>query len=151
MQMIAGHFHRSPKASAKLREKQQLLGLPVHKVLNDCITRWESTLAMLKRFIEQHQAICLVFLENRDARQFMPSNDEISAVEELVGVLDVFITLTTGNNLGWIRPQCEIIESRTNAYRGFFSRLLYVVRACYLLVSSVKTNVSLPINQWCFL
>ena len=39
LQMSAGHFHRSPKASAKLHEKQQLLGLPVHNLLNDCIMR----------------------------------------------------------------------------------------------------------------
>ena len=62
LQMIAGHFHRSPKASAKLREKQQQLGLPVHKLLNDYITRWGSTYAMLNQFIEQQQAICAVFL-----------------------------------------------------------------------------------------
>ena len=74
LRMIAGHFHRSPKASAKLREKQQQLGLPVHKLLNDYITRWGSTYAMLNQFIEQQQAICAVFLENQDARQFMPSD-----------------------------------------------------------------------------
>ena len=39
LQMSAGHFHRSSKASAKLHEKQQLLGLPVHNLLNDCIMR----------------------------------------------------------------------------------------------------------------
>ena len=60
-------------------------------------------------------------------------------------------TLPAGNNLGWIHPQRGIIEPRVNAYRGYFSRLLYVARACNLLVSSVKTNVSLPINQWHFL
>ena len=43
LRMIAGHFHRSPKASAKLREKWQLHGLPVHKLLNNCIMRWGST------------------------------------------------------------------------------------------------------------
>ena len=94
LRMIAGHFHRSPKASAKLREKQQLLGLPTHKILNDCVTRWGSTFAMLKRFIEQQQAICAVFLENRDSRQFMPSDAELSAVEELVSVLDVLNSAT---------------------------------------------------------
>ena len=39
---IAGHFYRSPKAPAKLCEKQQLhvLGAPIHKLLlNDCVKR----------------------------------------------------------------------------------------------------------------
>ena len=60
-------------------------------------------------------------------------------------------TLPVENNLGWIHPQCGIIESHIIACRVFFSRLLYVPWACNLLVSSVKTNVSLPINHWLFL
>ena len=94
LRKIAGHFHRSSKASSKLRDKQQLLGLPTHKLLGDCVTRWGSTYAMLNRFIEQQQAICAVFLEDRDARQFMPSDDEISAAEELVAMLEVFHSAT---------------------------------------------------------
>ena len=49
---------------------------------------------MLNRFIEQQQAICAVFLENRDATQFMPSDDEISAAQELVEMLEVFYSAT---------------------------------------------------------
>ena len=64
---------------------------------------------------------------------------------------DIINTLPAGNNLGWIRPQRRIIESRVTACRVFFSMMLYVAQACNLLVSSVKTNVSLPINHWCFL
>ena len=64
LKSIAGHFHRSTKATAKLREKQQLLGLPIHTLPNDCDTRWGSTYTMLKRFIEQQQAICAAFLED---------------------------------------------------------------------------------------
>ena len=121
LRMIAGHFHRSPKASAKLREKQQQLGLPTHKILNDCVTRWGSTFAMLKRFIEQQQAICAVFLENRDSRQFMPSDAELSAVEELVSVLDVFNSATeivSGEKyptLGIVAPLLHKLLSHTLA------------------------------------
>ena len=49
---------------------------------------------MLNQFIEQQQAICAVFLENQDASQFMLSDDEISAAEELVEVLEVFHSAT---------------------------------------------------------
>ena len=65
--------------------------------------------------------------------------------------LQITNTMSTGNNLGWTCLQCGIIESHVTAYKVFFSRLLYAARACNLLVSSVKTNVTLPINQWCFL
>ena len=37
---------------------------------------------MLKRFIEQQKAICAVFLEDRDARQFMLSDVHYTIVEE---------------------------------------------------------------------
>ena len=61
-----------------------------------------------------------------------------------------FNTLPVGNNLCWIHPKCRIINSRVNTYRVFLLRLLYVAWACNLLISSVKTNASLPINQWHF-
>ena len=60
-------------------------------------------------------------------------------------------TLPTGNNFGWVCPQREIIEQRVNGY-SLLLRLLYMAQACNLLVSSsVKMNVSLPINLWRFL
>ena len=45
---------------------------------------------MLNRFIEQLQAICVASLDSRDTRQFMPSDDEISAAKKLLAVLEVF-------------------------------------------------------------
>ena len=39
LRKITGHFYRSPKASAKLHEKQLLLGAPIHKLLNDCVKK----------------------------------------------------------------------------------------------------------------
>ena len=72
---------------SKLREKQKLLGLSEHQLINDCITRWGSTYEMLKRFLEQQQAICAMLLEDGDNRTLMPSTDEIATMEELVGIL----------------------------------------------------------------
>ena len=91
---IVGHFHRSEKAMRNLRDKQKQLGAPIHKLINDCVTRWGSTYSMLQRFIEQQHPICAVYLEDRDARQFMPSDTEISAAEELVAILEVFHRVT---------------------------------------------------------
>ena len=36
-------FHRSWKKARDLCEKQQMLGLPEHKILGDVVTRWGST------------------------------------------------------------------------------------------------------------
>jgi len=51
---LISHFHRSPKATFKLRERQKFLSLPEHHLINDCITRWgRLTYEMLQRFLEQ--------------------------------------------------------------------------------------------------
>ena len=91
---LVAHFHRSPKSMSKLREKQKLLGLPEHQLINDCITRWGSTYEMLKRFLEQQQAICAMLLEDGDNRSLMPSTDEITTMEELVEILKHFYEAT---------------------------------------------------------
>lgn len=87
---LVGHFHRSNKAASRLREKQQLLGIKDHCLINDCVTRWGSTYDMLVRFTEQQQAICAVLLDNREDRQLMPTDEEISIVEELIVILKSF-------------------------------------------------------------
>uniref|UniRef100_A0A3P8QXP5 BED-type domain-containing protein n=1 Tax=Astatotilapia calliptera TaxID=8154 RepID=A0A3P8QXP5_ASTCA len=59
---IASFFHRSTVASCKLKEKQKILNLPAHKLVNDGVTRWNSTLEMLERFLEQQPAISAALL-----------------------------------------------------------------------------------------
>ena len=49
---------------------------------------------MLKRFLEQQQAICAMLLEDGDNRSLMSSTDEISIIEELVKILEHFYQAT---------------------------------------------------------
>ena len=46
---LVEHFKKSTKETYKLREKQEMLKLPQHKLIQDCVTRWGSTLGMLTR------------------------------------------------------------------------------------------------------
>ena len=39
---IVGHFRRSPLASEDLRQTQEQLNLPTHRLQQDCATRWNS-------------------------------------------------------------------------------------------------------------
>ena len=48
---------------------------------------------MLKRFLEQQQAICAMLLEDGDNQTLMPSTDEIATMEELVEILKHFFKL----------------------------------------------------------
>ena len=91
---LVSHFHRSPKATYKLRVKQKLLGLAEHKLINDCITRWGSTYEMLQRFLEQQKAICAMLLDDGENRSLMPSVDEIATIEELNSILKHFYQAT---------------------------------------------------------
>uniref|UniRef100_A0A3P9CVN5 BED-type domain-containing protein n=1 Tax=Maylandia zebra TaxID=106582 RepID=A0A3P9CVN5_9CICH len=59
---IASFFHRSTIANRKLKEKQKILNLPAHKLVTDGVTRWNSTLEMLERFLEQQPAISAALL-----------------------------------------------------------------------------------------
>lgn len=40
-------FHRSWKKTRDLRQKQDELGLPQHKIMGDVVTRWGSTYEMI--------------------------------------------------------------------------------------------------------
>ena len=54
---VVAHFHRSTKSAAKLREVQQQLSIPQHKLKQEVVTRWNSTYQMFERINEQFEAI----------------------------------------------------------------------------------------------
>jgi hypothetical protein len=53
------HFHHSVLAKDRLKTIQQELGLPVHQFIQAVPTRWNSTLHMLQRALEQKRALTL--------------------------------------------------------------------------------------------
>ena len=54
---IVGHFRQSNLAYTRLQTIQTNLGLPTHRLVQDEPTRWNSTLYMLQRIIEQKVAL----------------------------------------------------------------------------------------------
>ncbi|XP_051793095.1 zinc finger BED domain-containing protein 4-like [Acanthochromis polyacanthus] len=54
---IVRFFHHSTKATDKLKEVQNQLQLPQHRLMQAVDTRWNSVLYMLERLYEQQQAI----------------------------------------------------------------------------------------------
>lgn len=54
---IAKHFNHSVLAKQKLNKIQQDLGLPQHSIVQSEPTRWNSTLHMMQRMVEQKRAL----------------------------------------------------------------------------------------------
>ena len=86
---LVEHFKKSVKETYKLREKQNMLKLPEHKLIQDCATRWGSTLAMLERLMEQQAAIAAVLMDGK-VRHLMPEGEEWTIIEQLVEILTPF-------------------------------------------------------------
>ena len=86
---LVEHFKKSTKETYQLHEKQEMLKLPQHKLIQACITRWGSTLNMLQRLMEQQAAIAAVLMSGK-VRHLMPESDEWVIIEELVDILKPF-------------------------------------------------------------
>lgn len=94
---LVEHFHRSTNAMYALRQKQQLLGIPEHALIQQCETRWSSSFAMLERVVEQQQALCAVLLDSQDRVicNLLPDGAEWTVIEELLTILKPFAIATT--------------------------------------------------------
>ncbi|XP_014677757.1 PREDICTED: zinc finger BED domain-containing protein 1-like, partial [Priapulus caudatus] len=95
---IINYFHRSTSAAALLKEKQKMLQLPVHKLLIDVSTRWNSSYDMMQRFLEQQPAIVATLLspELRKASKdiYTLKDDDISNAEEAIALLKPMKSIT---------------------------------------------------------
>jgi len=112
---LVEHFHKSTKATYALRQKQQLLGVPEHALVQQCETRWSSTFAMLERIVEQQESLCAVLLDNQDraVRSLLPDGAECSVIEELMVILKPFALATTvlsGSSYGTISIVSPLIH-----------------------------------------
>ena len=83
---IVAFFHRSTKATEKLKELQVQLKLPANKIITDCPTQWNSTYYMLQRLLEQKAAITVMCSLSGGPRASL-SVSEWSILEELVQIL----------------------------------------------------------------
>ena len=88
------HFKHSTVALVELKVQQTALNLPLHKLQQECKTRWNSTLDMVERLIEQRWAISKVLSNNRitktQDRKLDLNSEQWGILEELVVVLKPF-------------------------------------------------------------
>ena len=89
---LVEHFRKSTKETYALREKQALLQIPEHELVQQCDTRWNSTLYMLQRVRDLQPALCAVLMENKEKHicALFPDGAEWDLLEELVSILQPF-------------------------------------------------------------
>ena len=87
------YFKRSSKAMARLKDVQQQLNLPKHRIMRDCETRWSSTYDMIARYIEQFSAIQLVCSEEAFLQPTLSAIDQ-QEVKKLRDLLKPFAQIT---------------------------------------------------------
>ncbi|XP_056116473.1 E3 SUMO-protein ligase ZBED1-like [Rhinichthys klamathensis goyatoka] len=95
---IAKFFHRSTTATRILKDKQKLLQLNARKLKIDVVTRWNSALEMLERFLEQQPAISAALLSpdvRRNEKDLCSLKEEdITDAEDVVRALKPMKTAT---------------------------------------------------------
>ena len=90
---IVSYFHRSIKASDKLRCVQEQLSLPQLKLIQDVATRWNSTYLMFERIVSQHEAVttALCLLDKAD---MCISTEEKETIIKSLNLLEPFLQAT---------------------------------------------------------
>ena len=91
---IAAHFHRSVKDSHILRLEQSKACVPQHRLKVDVATRWNSTLEMLERIMEQQKPIHAMSNEHVIGVARPISREEWKIISQVVAVLSHFRDVT---------------------------------------------------------
>ncbi|XP_011407706.1 PREDICTED: zinc finger BED domain-containing protein 4-like [Amphimedon queenslandica] len=90
---IVAHFHRSTKSSEKLRSTQQQLNMPELKLIQDVVTRWNSTYLMFERILSQHEAVTTTLCLLGKAAMCI-STEEKESISEALVLLKPFLQAT---------------------------------------------------------
>ena len=92
---IVGHFKHSSVACHKLAHIQENLQLPKHKLKQDVVTRWNSTLHMLESILEQ--MALAAYAANNNVQHLTAKQLEMT--RRMVLVLCPVEEITNGGNL----------------------------------------------------
>lgn len=85
---IVGHFKHSSNAYKILRKKQEIVKCPLHRLIQDEPTRWNSSLHMMARLLEQKPAILLASTELKIPADL--TSIQWGLMENVVDILSVF-------------------------------------------------------------
>lgn len=97
---LVAHFHHSTVAMKALGEKQKLLMVPRHRLIQSCTTRWNSICAMFERLYEQRSSIAAVLSDRSvtklaDDRKLSLPDSHWRLIEDILAVLKALNCATT--------------------------------------------------------
>ena len=65
---LVGHFKHSALAATALRQKQEQMNVPKHHLIQDVVTRWNSSFLMFQRLLEQRWVVYAVLHDERGSQ-----------------------------------------------------------------------------------
>ncbi|KAJ8895736.1 hypothetical protein PR048_001074 [Dryococelus australis] len=89
-----GHFKHSVKANKQLKAAQETLHMPQECMIQDEPTRWNSTLHMLKRVVEQRRPLVLCLSWPGLNKWDSPHPSQWSLIEAITEILSLFENAT---------------------------------------------------------
>ncbi|XP_014187161.1 E3 SUMO-protein ligase ZBED1, partial [Haplochromis burtoni] len=91
---IVAAFGHSWKRQRALQAAQKELGLPEHKLITECCTRWGSKQRMIQRLLEQEKAITQVLAADKTTRHLMLTWQDIEVLDSVRTALNPLLEFT---------------------------------------------------------
>ncbi|XP_063219365.1 zinc finger BED domain-containing protein 4-like [Bacillus rossius redtenbacheri] len=109
---IVGHFSHSTAAKKILVDAQKKVNEPQHVLIQDIATRWDSTLQMLRRLVEQRLSIT-VALQNCSKFRCQITAENWLLAEQLVDLLTYFedVTKTVSSEKACVADAIPLVNS----------------------------------------
>ncbi len=139
---LVGHFKHSVVAMTALKQKQDQLGIKQHHLVQDVVTRWNSTYFMMERLSEQRVAIYTVLhdpaVTKDDKKHLDLKEDQWELLSQMVTVLKPLQVATTVFSLEQ-NASCSIVYPVIN---GLLTKHLVVEEPDLPAIKNFKRNVS---------
>lgn len=91
LRSISAHFNHSVMAQDELKQIQSRIGAPTLSVIRDSVTRWNSTLHMMQRFLELKESLS-VYCADHKVQQL--TNDDFTLLSAAISLLKPFDDIT---------------------------------------------------------
>lgn len=94
LRAIVAHFNRSSSAQQEFDKEQDKCNENKSKLIQDCITRWNSTCLMIKSILRHRVSINNVISKNRKTDKWYITTNQLKNMNDLVKVLEPFESVT---------------------------------------------------------